>query len=110
MKKFLFFILFAFPLVAFAAEVNPALESVLSFLGPLLGEFAGRYPWLGKVLTVMLWARIIIKPIMSALLTIGQDMPDGGARKFLRSMSDHVAYKVVAYLLDWFGSVKLPKK
>ncbi len=110
MRSFLLLSLCLLPLTAFAAEVSPTLQGLLELLSPVLGTFAAKYPWLATALTVMLYARIIVKPVMSALSSIGENLPDGKVRTFLRSMSDHTAYRIVAYLLDWFASIKLPQK
>ena len=100
------------PVLVFAQEsgVSSGLEAFLVVLGPVLGTYAAKFPWLGILLLVMLYARIIMKPIMSAIITIGKELPESKAQVFLASMSGHWAYKIVAYLLDWFGSIKIPKK
>ena len=111
--KFLLFILIAFIGVALGQEVPyevpPELAGILSFLGPLLGSFAIKYPWLADILGIMVTARLIVKPLMSAIITMAADTEI----KFLDSIaaySDSKIYKLVAFILDWVLSIKLPKK
>ena len=112
MKRLLYFVLsliLIMPIVAFADEVNSGLVTLLNIVAPFLAEYAGKWPWLAVVLKVMFYTRLIVKPLMSAAVTIGEGVPDGKYRQFMKSMSGHPVYKVVSYLLDWFASIKLPQ-
>lgn len=111
--KFLLLLVSMLCVVAFGQEVPyeipPELAGILSFLGPLLGSFALKYPIIGDIFSVMLLCRVIIKPLMSALIT----MAEGTEIKFLDDIAkfaDGKVYKLIAFILDWVFSVKLPKK
>jgi len=110
MKPIFYLALFAlFPLVCFAGEVPAELNTLFMIIGPFLAQYAEKYPLLAQVLSIMVTARLVIKPLMSALLTISKDTEF----KFLeplKEFSDNKAYKTVAFFLDWLLSVKLPKK
>jgi hypothetical protein len=91
------------------AEIPAELAGILSFLGPILGSFAIKYPVLADVLGIMVTARLIIKPLMSALITMSKDT----SIEFLDNIaafSDNKIYKLVAFILDWVLSIKLPSK
>jgi len=113
MVKFLLFTFIAFIGVAIGQEVPyeiPAeLSTILAVMGPLLGGFALKYPVIGDIIGIMITCRIIIKPLMSALITIAGDTNI----KFLDDIAkfaDGKIYKLVAFILDWVFSIKLPKK
>jgi hypothetical protein len=91
------------------AEVPSELAGILAFLGPILGSFAIKYPAIADILGIMVTARLIIKPLMSALITMSKDTNI----KFLDNIaafSGNKIYKIVAFILDWVLSVKLPSK
>ena len=102
----------AFPFTVFSSEleVSEGIVTLLNIVAPFLADFASRYEWVAVALQVLIYTRIIVKPVMSALIEISSNVPEGKFRKFMRDMSDHFAYKLVAYILDWFASIKLPKK
>ena len=115
MKKvigLLFLLFFAGSCAVFgqeAAEVPSELKTLFIIIGPFLSQYAVKYPLLGEILSVMVTARLVVKPLMSALLTIGKDTQFSfldGVAKF----SDGKVYKTIAFVLDWLLSVKLPKK
>lgn len=97
--------------LCFAQDIAPipGMDTALALLGPLLVSLAVKYPFVGVVIKVMIYCRLILKPVMSALITIAEQMPDNGFKKFMLKLAPSIWYKVFAYLLDWFCSVKLPK-
>lgn len=107
--KLLILVLF-FPLLALAESPIPGgVQTVLSIIAPYLESYSAQYPWLGNILSIMVTARLVMKPLMSALLQISKDT-QFGFLKFLEELSDSKVYKIVAYILDWVLSIKLPKK
>jgi hypothetical protein len=112
MKKILLFLILCLmvPVVAFAQDVNDSIMVLLELVAPFLAQYADQWPWLAVVLKVMVYTRIFFKPLMSAAMKISQDFPETKYQAFMKSMSDHWFYKLFAYLLDWFASIKLPKK
>jgi len=105
MKKLLILSIILLPIIAFAGESNVLLD----FLSPLLSTYAVKYKVLGDILGVMVTFRLIMKPIMSALLAVGKDL-DFKILKDLEKIAGGNTYKTVAFLLDWILSIKLPKK
>lgn len=91
------------------AEVPAELAGILSFLGPVLGSFAIKYPVLADILGIMVTARLIIKPLMSALITMAKDT-NIEVLDNVAAFSDNKIYKIVAFILDWVLSIKLPSK
>lgn len=98
------------PVMMFGAEeVSKELSILLSIIGPYLSEYAIKYPGLGSVLAIMVTARLIIKPVMSAILVISKDVDISFIKK-IAEFSDNKIYKIVAFIMDYVLSIKLPKK
>lgn len=105
MSKLLLVLALLIPSFAFASEVS----TVLAILGPFLSTWAEKYPLLADILGIMVTARLVMKPIMSALLTISKDAEFAFLDK-VAEFSENKIYKMVAFVLDWLLSVKLPAK
>jgi hypothetical protein len=86
------------------------MESVLVWLKPLLESYAGQHGWLVTVLTVVGSLRLFLKPVMSIVQNVVYLTPKKSDDEFLNKVLESKAYKAVSYVLDWFGSVKLPQK
>ncbi len=86
------------------------MDGVLSWLLPLLEQYAQQYPWLATVVFVMGSFRLFLKPVMSIIEAVVGLTASPKDDEFLAKVLDHKAYKAVAYVLDWLGSIKLPKK
>jgi hypothetical protein len=86
------------------------MEAVTAFLEPLLFEYASKYPVLLTILIVMASFRIFFKPLMEIFKGVVDLTPSKKDDEFYAKMLDHKAYKTVAFLIDWFASIKLPKK
>lgn len=98
--------------VCFAQEGAPVpgMDSILGVIAPLIISLGIKFPFVSVMLQIIVYSRLVVKPLMSLLVGLATQMPNNGFRTFMLKMSDHVAYKVVAYILDWFVSIKLPKK
>ena len=96
--------------LAFAEEVpaQGAIDSVLSFLRPVLEAAAGQYGWLVAVMTIVGVLRMVFKPAMSLLKTVVDLTPTAKDNELLEKILKNPMYKIFAYLLDWTASVKLP--
>ena len=90
-------------------EVSKELGIFLSIIGPYLSEYAIKYPGLGSVLAIMVTALLILKPVMSAILVISKDVDISFIKK-IAEFSDNKIYKIVAFIMDYVLSIKLPKK
>lgn len=111
-KKLLTYFLIAFVACFSISAMAAGLDvgTILGFVGPLLPEYIEKFPILGDIINVMLTARVIVKPLMSALLSIYKDKPNFKFLSFSESVLDNKIYQTVAFVLDWLLSVKLPKK
>ena len=107
---FLSLVLITLSFAAFGQDAPPAeLNTLFVIIGPFISQYAEKYPILAQIISVMVTARLIVKPLMSALLTIGKDT-EIKFLKPLQEISDGKIYKTVAFVLDWVLSIKLPKK
>lgn len=86
------------------------MEAALAFLKPFLIEYAGKYPVVFTILLVMASLRVFFKPVMEIFKGIVDLTPSKKDDEFYNKMLEHKAYKVVVFLVDWFASIKLPKK
>lgn len=93
--------------IAFAGEGD--MGTVLTILSPFLMQAVEKYPIVGDIVGVMITFRLVMKPIMSALLTIFKDT-NFKFLSFSESVLDNKIYKAVVFFLDYLLSVKLPKK
>lgn len=89
---------------AFAGET----EVILGIIAPFLTEYAVKYPLLGDIIGIMVTFRLVMKPLMSALLTIFKDT-NISFLSFTTEITEAKWYKTVAFVLDWMLSIKLPK-
>jgi len=110
LKIFLIPFLLLFSACAFSEEMSSGVKTVLGILTPFIGQYAEKFPIIGKVIELMITSRIVIKPIMSALLTIYKDKPQFKFLSFSDSILESKTYKTVAFVLDYVASIKLPKK
>lgn len=67
------------------------------------------YPWIQHIVAVLIVCRIVFKPFFAILgkyveLTVEED-DDVKLKKFMKSKT----YKMIAFIVDLFASVKLPK-
>lgn len=86
------------------------LEAILELLKPILETMAGQNGMLLQALTVMASARLVFKPLMSLLRGIVELTPTPKDNALLDKIMANKYYKVGSYLIDYFFSIKLPKK
>lgn len=86
------------------------LEQVFSFLQPMLESLSGKYGPLLQGLTIMASLRLVFKPLMSALDGLVEIIPGDGDNKLLDKIKCSKYYKGVVFMVDYFASIKLPKK
>ncbi len=85
------------------------MDGVLLWLKPLLEGYAGQYGWLVSVLTVVGSLRLFLKPLMSIVQNVVYLTPNKKDDEFVNKILEAKWYKMLSYLLDWFGSIKLPQ-
>jgi len=86
------------------------LEQILSFLRPAIETMAGRYGALLQVLVVMASLRVVFKPLMLLADSLVLVIPGTKDNEFLAKVKAHKAYRMFSFFVDFFASVKLPKK
>lgn len=112
MKKFLLFaglvFLLAFmPVLALADDAaNPL--AVLSFLQPMIAALAGKYGVVVQILTVIGVMRVIFKPVFAIAHTVTLAIPGDKDDLVLKKVEDSAITKWIGFILDFFGSIKLP--
>lgn len=79
-------------------ELNPIIELII------------QYPKAAAVVAVIGTFRLIFKPFMSFLHEFVNITATKKDNQILEKIEKSKAWKVFIYLLDWFGSIKLPKK
>lgn len=109
MKKcFGFLILMVFGTVgcsAFAQVAAPEAE----FLQQLAGLVAGDMGWVFALFTFMGAARAVFKPLMTLAHSIVDQTPTVKDNEMLAKLEASRGFKIVAFLLDYFASVKIKK-
>lgn len=82
---------------------------MLEYLLPLAQSLLEQHPLPMALLSVIGGLRLIMKPLFSLLQAITQATPSPRDNEMLAKVMDSKIYKGLAFVLDWFGSVKLPK-
>jgi len=86
------------------------MEAAMAFIQPFLVQYAAQYTWLFTILLVMGSFRLFFKPLMTIFKGVVDLTPSQKDDEFYAKMLEHKAYKTVVFFIDWFASIKLPKK
>lgn len=82
-----------------------------NFILNLLTVLVAKYPWLATVITVIGSMRLWAKPVFSALHALtditATKWDDGLWSRMYVFFTQHPMGRILAYLLDWLGSVKI---
>lgn len=76
----------------------------------LILGFAQQYPIVASIVFVMGLARLVNKPIFAIAHSIVEATPSDSDDKVLAEVEASKIYKGVSFVLDYVGSIKLPKK
>lgn len=68
-----------------------------------------KYPLLMSVIAVMGTLRLINKPLFTFLRTFVSATPGSWDDRLLNEVEQSKAYKVISFILDYLGSIKLPE-
>lgn len=71
-------------------------------------NFMAKYPQVGTVLMIVGTLRLIFKPLTTFLHQVVDATPTVRDNEILDRIEKSKAFKVVAWALDYFASVKLP--
>lgn len=85
------------------------MELILNFIKPLLESFAGSNGVVLQVISVIGTLRLLMKPIMTLIQAVVDVTPTQSDNEWLNKFMQSKVYLTIVYLLDWFGSIKLPK-
>jgi hypothetical protein len=86
------------------------MESVLTWLLPLIQQYSEQYP---VIMVVIFWigvSRFFMKPVMTIVGKIIELTPSTRDDEVWFKMIDSKVYKSICFILDWFISIKLPQK
>ena len=86
--------------------MESTIEVILNFVQP----FIVQYPVLTKVALVLYFIGLVLKPLLAFAKAIVDITPMVKDNEKLEKVVDSKAYKIIAYCLDWFVRLKLPKK
>ncbi len=73
-------------------------------------DLVNNYPVVGQILIVVGALRLVMKPLFSIAHSVVEYTQNPKDNLVLGKVESHWAVKGFLYLLDWFGSVKMPKK
>lgn len=104
--------IFASPAFGQAPSPSPAadasaLEPILNMLAPVLAGLLGKYGWVSQVLLIIGALRVCFKPVMMYLEQRAKDSPGTEDDARLAQFERGPIYKVIAFILDFGGSIKL---
>lgn len=113
MKTIALIITFALLLCAYAfgqdSPIDPGVSAIFEFIRPLLMGFAEKYPIITTLAMISGTCRMLMKPMMSFLMTFVLVTPSPKDDEILKAVMESKAYKVFSYFLDWMFSLKLPQ-
>ncbi|MES2697500.1 MAG: hypothetical protein V4773_28800 [Verrucomicrobiota bacterium] len=90
---------------------SAAVDTAAAVAQPFIVSFAESHPWVLTLLAVIATLRLVFKPLMSAVHVYVQSTAGESDDAFLDKVEHSRAYKILAWLLDYFGSIKVgPQK
>jgi len=78
------------------------LQMVLSFFF----SFSEKYPFIASVMVIMASARMIIKPVISALKVYAAESESKKDDELVAKVEGNQVYKAIMYVLDYVFSIK----
>lgn len=84
------------------------METLLEGLKQLIEAYVGNYGWLAAFVTWVGTARLIFKPIMTAIESIVAATDTKEDDKRLEEIKKSKVYYWLLYFLDYFASIKAP--
>jgi hypothetical protein len=87
------------------------MELILQGLKGVLEVYAGSLPtWLLSILLIVGSLRVVIKPLLALLYAVTSLTPSEKDDELIKKIEEHKILKALIFVLDWFASIKLPKK
>lgn len=72
-------------------------------------NLAVQFPWLATVIFVMGIMRLVFKPLMALAHNVVEATPSKNDDTILAKIESNVVFKVLAFLIDYVGSIKIKK-
>lgn len=82
----------------------------MNALADLILPFLMSNPHLAVLITVMSVARVVFKPACALVQLYVDATPGESDNQKWKALQEHKVFKAVAYAVDYFLSIKLPKK
>jgi hypothetical protein len=82
----------------------------MDFIADLLQKLVDQAPMLTSLFVVVGVLRVVNKPLFAFLHTLVDATPTDVDNKVLNEVEQSKLYTTVTFVLDWLGSIKLPKK
>lgn len=86
------------------------MEQILLFLKPMVEAYSGQLGGAVQIISIIGSLRLIIKPIMGVIEAYVSITPTKNDDLLPAKIKENKVYKTIVYVLDWIGSLKLPKK
>lgn len=86
------------------------MEVILEGLKQLIELYIGQYGWLAAFVSWVGTARLVFKPIMTAIESIIAATPSKNDDKSLEEVKASQWYYWLIFLLDYFASIKAPSQ
>ncbi len=86
-------------------------EMILTLVKPIIEAFTGNLGGVGLQIVVIIGSlRLLLKPLQGVFQVIVDLTPSQKDNEVFAKVLESKPYKIVAYVLDWLGSIKVPKK
>ncbi|MBI5770898.1 MAG: hypothetical protein HZA93_24180 [Verrucomicrobia bacterium] len=89
------------------AAAQATLDTAAAVATPFIVTFAQNHPWLVSVLVVIASLRVVFKPIVSVAEAYVRSTPTPDDDAMLEKVEHSRAFKIVAWLIDYLGSIKI---
>jgi hypothetical protein len=85
-------------------------EMVLGIIKPVLEAFTGQLGGVGLQIVVIIGSlRLFLKPLQALGQVFVDITPSSKDNEMFAKIVEGKVYKIIAYVFDWMGSIKLPK-
>lgn len=86
------------------------MEQLLNFLLPIIETYASSFPpSVINIFIIIGSVRIFVKPLMALFQAYVDFTPNTKDDVLPQKLKENKIYKAIAFGLDWFASIKLPK-
>ena len=79
-------------------------------LSVLILGFAQQYPIIASIVFVIGLARVVNKPLFAIAHAVVAETPSKTDDQVLEAVEKSAIYKAISFVLDYVGSIKIPKK